>query len=83
MRATGALRISKLLRSLIETISIDPVSDHTMTTLVTETRRVGRSFMAYEFARYLKIRTAHGATWSPDGRRIAFLTDITGVRIFR
>jgi dipeptidyl aminopeptidase/acylaminoacyl peptidase len=33
----------------------------------------------YEFARYLKIRAAHGATWSPDGRRIAFLTDITGV----
>ncbi len=35
--------------------------------------------MTYEFARYLKIRAAHGATWSPDGRRIAFLTDITGV----
>ena len=35
--------------------------------------------MAYEFARYLKIRAAYGATWSPDGRRIAFLTDITGV----
>ncbi len=35
--------------------------------------------MAYEFARYLKIRAAQGATWSPDGRRIAFLTDITGV----
>ena len=35
--------------------------------------------MAYEFARYLKIRAAHGATWSPDNRRIAFLTDITGV----
>jgi dipeptidyl aminopeptidase/acylaminoacyl peptidase len=35
--------------------------------------------LAYEFARYLKIRAAHGATWSPDGRRIAFLTDITGV----
>ncbi len=35
--------------------------------------------MSYEFARYLKIRTAHGATWSPDGRRVAFLTDITGV----
>ncbi len=35
--------------------------------------------MAYEFARYLKIRAAHGATWSPDGRRVAFLTDITGV----
>ena len=35
--------------------------------------------MPYEFARYLKIRAAYGATWSPDGRRIAFLTDITGV----
>lgn len=35
--------------------------------------------MSYEFARYLKIRAAYGATWSPDGRRIAFLTDITGV----
>jgi dipeptidyl aminopeptidase/acylaminoacyl peptidase len=35
--------------------------------------------LQYEFARYLKIRAAYGATWSPDGRRIAFLTDITGV----
>ena len=35
--------------------------------------------MPYEFARYLKIRAAYGATWSPDGRRIAFLTDITGL----
>lgn len=35
--------------------------------------------MHYEFARYLKIRAAYGATWSPDGSRIAFLTDITGV----
>ena len=35
--------------------------------------------MPYEFARYLKIRAAYGATWSPDGRHIAFLTDITGV----
>ncbi|MDQ4062520.1 MAG: S9 family peptidase, partial [Actinomycetota bacterium] len=35
--------------------------------------------MPYEFARYLKIRAAYGATWSPDGRRVAFLTDITGV----
>ena len=35
--------------------------------------------MPYEFARYLKIRAAYGATWSPDGCRIAFLTDITGV----
>ena len=35
--------------------------------------------MRYEFARYLKIRGASGATWSPDGRRVAFLTEITGV----
>src|SRR5215216_7803916 len=35
--------------------------------------------LPYEFARYLKIRAAYGATWSPDGRRVAFLTDITGV----
>jgi dipeptidyl aminopeptidase/acylaminoacyl peptidase len=35
--------------------------------------------MPYEFARYLKIRAAYGASWSPDGRRVAFLTDITGV----
>ena len=35
--------------------------------------------MPYEFARYLKIQAAYGATWSPDGRRVAFLTDITGV----
>ena len=35
--------------------------------------------MPYEFARYLKIRAAYGATWSPDSRHIAFITDITGV----
>jgi dipeptidyl aminopeptidase/acylaminoacyl peptidase len=35
--------------------------------------------MAYEFARYLKIRSAYGASWSPDGRWVSFLTDITGV----
>jgi len=33
----------------------------------------------YDFARYLRIRSAHNASWSPDGRRISFLTDITGV----
>jgi len=33
----------------------------------------------YEFARYLKIRAAYASTWSPDGRRLAFLTDVTGV----
>lgn len=35
--------------------------------------------MSYTFDRYLRIRSAFGATWSPDGRRLAFLTDITGV----
>lgn len=35
--------------------------------------------MSYDFARYLKIRSAYGAAWSPDGGRLAFLTDITGV----
>ena len=35
--------------------------------------------MVYGFDRYLKIRGASGASWSPDGRRVSFLTDITGV----
>ncbi len=35
--------------------------------------------MPYEFARYLKIRSAWGASWSPDTRRVSFLTEITGV----
>ena len=35
--------------------------------------------MAYEFARYLKVRGAWGAGWSPDGRKVLFLTEITGV----
>jgi dipeptidyl aminopeptidase/acylaminoacyl peptidase len=35
--------------------------------------------LAYEFARYLKIRGAWGASFSPDGRRVSFLTEITGV----
>ena len=35
--------------------------------------------MAYDFARYLKIRGAWGASFSPDGRRVSFLTEITGV----
>jgi len=33
----------------------------------------------YSIQRYLNIRTARGATLAPDGKRIAFLTDITGV----
>jgi dipeptidyl aminopeptidase/acylaminoacyl peptidase len=35
--------------------------------------------LPYDFARYLKVRGAWGASWSPDGRRLAFLTEITGV----
>ncbi len=35
--------------------------------------------MSFAFDRYLKIRSAYGASWSPDGRRLSFLTDITGV----
>ncbi len=33
----------------------------------------------YGFERYLNIRTAYGPSFSPDGTRISFLTDITGV----
>jgi dipeptidyl aminopeptidase/acylaminoacyl peptidase len=32
-----------------------------------------------EFVRYLNVRSAYGASFAPDGRRITFLTDITGV----
>ena len=35
--------------------------------------------MPYEFTRYLKIRSSWGASWSPDARRVSFLTEITGV----
>ncbi len=35
--------------------------------------------MAYEFVRYLKVRGAWGPSWSPDGARVSFLTEITGV----
>ncbi|MDX1522908.1 MAG: S9 family peptidase, partial [Anaerolineae bacterium] len=34
--------------------------------------------MTYPFERYLNIRTAMGPTFRPDGRRLAFLTNITG-----
>ncbi len=33
----------------------------------------------YSFARYLNVRMAYGRSFSPDGQRLAFLTDITGV----
>ena len=33
----------------------------------------------YSFDRYLNVRSAYGASFSPDGRHLSFLTDITGV----
>ncbi len=32
-----------------------------------------------DFVRYLNVRSASGASFSPDGRHLTFLTDITGV----
>jgi dipeptidyl aminopeptidase/acylaminoacyl peptidase len=34
--------------------------------------------MSYSIERYLHVRSAMGGTFRPDGRRLAFLTDITG-----
>lgn len=34
---------------------------------------------SHSFERYLNVRTAYGTSFSPDGKRISFLTDITGV----
>ena len=34
---------------------------------------------AYDFARYLNIRSAYGSSFAPDGDRVAFITNITGV----
>lgn len=34
--------------------------------------------MAYDFARYLNIRSAHTPVLAADGRRVTFLSDITG-----
>jgi dipeptidyl aminopeptidase/acylaminoacyl peptidase len=33
----------------------------------------------YSFDRFLNVRSAYGASFSPNGKRISFLTDITGV----
>ncbi len=33
----------------------------------------------YPFERYVNVRAAHGASFSPDGAYISFLTDMTGV----
>ncbi len=38
-----------------------------------------KSSPRFDFARYLNIRAAYGASFSPTGERLAFLTDITGV----
>ena len=34
---------------------------------------------AYSFERYLNVGMAYGASFSPDGQHLSFLTDITGV----
>ncbi|MGI8649321.1 MAG: S9 family peptidase [Rubrobacter sp.] len=41
--------------------------------------RESRESTGYDFSRYLKIRGAFGGSFSPDGRRVSFLTSITGV----
>src|SRR5690242_15410142 len=33
----------------------------------------------YSFERYLNVRSAYMPSFSPDGKRLSFLTDITGV----
>jgi Tol biopolymer transport system component len=35
--------------------------------------------MQYDLERFLNVRSASHASFSPDGRRVAFLTEITGV----
>lgn len=35
--------------------------------------------MPYEFERYLNVRSAYGASFGPEGDRLAFLQDTTGV----
>src|SRR5215211_3402652 len=34
---------------------------------------------SYDFARYLNIRSAYASSFTPDGQRLAFLTNISGV----
>jgi dipeptidyl aminopeptidase/acylaminoacyl peptidase len=38
-----------------------------------------RRDMAIPFTQYLNIRKAYGPSFSPDGKRLAFLTNITGI----
>ena len=35
--------------------------------------------MAYDFRRYLNVRTATAPSFSPDGKRLTYLSDVTGV----
>ena len=35
--------------------------------------------ITYPFERYLNVRMAYGASFSPDGTQLSFLTDITGI----
>ncbi|WP_227375637.1 S9 family peptidase [Haladaptatus halobius] len=35
--------------------------------------------MAYDFERYLNVRSAYGGSFGPDGERLSFLLDVTGV----
>jgi Tol biopolymer transport system component len=35
--------------------------------------------MAIPFTQYLNVRKAYGPSFSPDGKRLAFLTNITGI----
>ncbi|HMB49271.1 MAG TPA: S9 family peptidase, partial [Natronoarchaeum rubrum] len=35
--------------------------------------------MAYSIDRYLNVRSAYGSSFGPDGERLAFLMDTTGV----
>lgn len=44
-----------------------------------ETERQSQVGNGYEFERYLNVRNAYGPAFSPDGRYLSFLSDITGV----
>lgn len=41
-------------------------------------RELQEDVMPFPIERYLNVRSAMGGTFRPDGRRLAFLTDITG-----
>jgi len=37
------------------------------------------SRLSFDYARFVNVRRAYGPSYAPDGRRIAFVADITGV----